>query len=106
MYKYVLCMKTQLQLLARTVWTFPVRIYQLLSRRLSPGRCRYHPTCSEYLRRSVMEIGILRGSAMGLLRILRCSPLFGGGIDPPPRFKSLRLLFFKVLRDYRRFFNK
>ncbi len=46
------------------------------------GYCRFHPTCSEYAYQAVSHYGIIRGSWLGLLRILRCNPWNKGGEDP------------------------
>src|SRR5690606_7553747 len=67
--------------------TWPLRIYQ---RYLSPLKgapsCRFHPTCSSYAIEAIEVHGVLRGSWMGLLRVLRCHPFHPGGFDPvPPR---------------------
>lgn len=51
--------------------------------------CRYQPTCSHYFLQAVEVHGPLRGSWMGLRRILRCHPWGGFGEDPvPPRTHS------------------
>ncbi|WEG74100.1 membrane protein insertion efficiency factor YidD [Vagococcus intermedius] len=68
----------------------PVRFYQ---RYISPGlprRCRYHPTCSEYMVDAVNYHGAFKGFLMGLGRILRCHPFIQGGIDYIPLKFSLR----------------
>ncbi|HXY51214.1 MAG TPA: membrane protein insertion efficiency factor YidD [Terriglobales bacterium] len=44
--------------------------------------CRYVPTCSEYAMEAVERYGALRGTAMALLRLLRCHPFATGGYDP------------------------
>jgi uncharacterized protein len=48
-----------------------------------PFACRYYPTCSVYTRQSIEKYGALRGCLKGGLRILRCNPLFAGGVDEP-----------------------
>lgn len=45
--------------------------------------CRYTPTCSDYLRLSIKKDGLLKGVIKGSLRVLRCNPLFPGGVDFP-----------------------
>jgi uncharacterized protein len=50
--------------------------------------CRYQPTCSHYFLQAVEIHGPLRGSWMGLWRILRCHPWGGFGADPVPPAKD------------------
>ena len=45
-------------------------------------RCRFYPSCSQYAYEAVSRYGILKGVLKGLWRILRCSPLSRGGVDP------------------------
>ncbi len=50
-----------------------------------PGSgCRFSPTCSAYFIEAVEIHGALRGSALGIWRILRCNPWGGCGADPVP----------------------
>ena len=51
---------------------------------LSPSRCRYLPTCSEYAYVAIARFGIVRGSWMALRRLARCHPFSAGGLDPVP----------------------
>ena len=51
---------------------------------LSPGGCKFLPTCSEYAVVAISTHGPLRGSAMALWRLLRCHPFTRGGLDPVP----------------------
>lgn len=48
----------------------------------SEGFCRFRPTCSEYTYQAIEKYGILKGSLLGLWRILRCHPWSKGGYDP------------------------
>ena len=51
---------------------------------LSPSRCRYLPTCSEYAYIAVARFGVVRGSWLALRRLARCHPFSTGGLDPVP----------------------
>ena len=44
--------------------------------------CRFIPTCSEYMKKSIMEYGVFKGVCLGLKRILRCRPFGKFGYDP------------------------
>ena len=43
--------------------------------------CRFYPTCSQYCKEAVIKHGAAKGAIKSLKRILRCNPLFKGGID-------------------------
>ena len=49
---------------------------------LLPSACRFHPTCSQYMREAVEKYGARRGVWLGLRRLARCHPLNPGGLDP------------------------
>ena len=55
-----------------------------------PARCRYYPTCSRYALDAIELYGPIKGCFMGLLRFLRCNPLFKGGYDPVLPSKNCR----------------
>ena len=44
--------------------------------------CRFTPTCSEYMKQSIIEYGIIKGLILGLKRILKCRPFGKFGYDP------------------------
>lgn len=63
-----------------------VRLYQKVGRPVTimlGVRCRFHPSCSEYFIGAVKKYGVVRGAWRGFGRLLRCNPLFPGGIDDP-----------------------
>jgi putative membrane protein insertion efficiency factor len=51
---------------------------------LSPTRCLYLPTCSEYAYTAISRFGIVRGSWLAARRLSRCHPWGKGGLDPVP----------------------
>jgi uncharacterized protein len=62
-----------------------VRGYRLLVAPLVPrtigGRCKYHPSCSQYALDALREFGFARGGVLAVWRLLRCNPWSHGGVD-------------------------
>ncbi|MGX7197169.1 membrane protein insertion efficiency factor YidD [Enterococcus olivae] len=67
-----------------------VRGYQRFISPLFPPSCRYYPTCSSYMIEAIQIHGALKGSLMGISRILRCHPFVKGGLDYVPRKFTLK----------------
>ena len=61
-----------------------IRGYKILVSPLFTGACRFTPSCSEYMAEAVARHGVLRGGWLGLVRLSRCHPLGGHGVDPVP----------------------
>lgn len=61
-----------------------IRFYQREISPLSPPRCRYIPTCSQYALEAVEKYGAIKGMFLATKRILRCNPFHKGGYDPVP----------------------
>lgn len=62
-----------------------IRAYRLSLGYVIGGNCRFYPSCSAYAQEAVERCGAIRGSAVAVWRVLRCSPLSTGGVDPPPQ---------------------
>jgi putative membrane protein insertion efficiency factor len=45
------------------------------------GRCKYHPSCSQYALEAFREVGLMRGTVLAGWRLLRCNPWSHGGVD-------------------------
>jgi|TARA_B100001964_G_scaffold50006_1_gene56294 putative membrane protein insertion efficiency factor len=63
-----------------------IKIYQLIISPYLGNNCRYLPTCSEYFIDCLNEHGIIKGTVIGIKRIISCHPIkfLGGGegFDP------------------------
>lgn len=71
-------------MLIRNVLAVGVRFYQQCVSPFLPASCRYYPTCSQYMVEAIGVHGTLRGTMLGIRRILRCHPFRPGGFDPVP----------------------
>lgn len=59
-----------------------LRFYKLCISPLLPSACRFHPTCSEYMKEAIEKHGVIKGVGLGLHRLSRCHPFHQGGFDP------------------------
>ncbi len=71
-------------LLARAFFSVYQGVVSPVLHVLSPSRCLYLPTCSEYAYVATARFGFWRGGWMALRRLARCHPLAKGGLDPVP----------------------
>jgi hypothetical protein len=70
-----------------TLLMFTVRGYQRFISPFIPARCRFYPSCSQYMLESLKLHGAIIGTALGVWRILRCNPFSRGGVDLVPTKK-------------------
>ena len=71
----------------RTNWLVVIlvgalRLYQRVISPLILPRCRFRPTCSEYMIEAITKKGVVIGLLKGCWRIMRCHPFSPGGYDP------------------------
>lgn len=59
-----------------------IKFYRLRISPMSPPRCKYIPTCSQYAIDAIEKYGAIKGGIMSCFRILRCNPFSKGGFDP------------------------
>ena len=59
-----------------------VFLYQKCAPKLIRSVCLFQPSCSEYMRRSIMKYGVFKGVRKGFNRLRRCRPP-NGGLDEP-----------------------
>ncbi len=52
---------------------FLINFYQMLPLEIHKA-CRCIPTCSEYTKQAILKYGSLKGTYLGLKRILKCRP--------------------------------
>jgi len=62
----------QKQSVAVKVALTALRIYKVYLSFLFAGSCRFEPTCSKYAYEAIERFGVMRGSWLGLKRLLRC----------------------------------
>lgn len=74
----------------RRFLTLPISIYRLFLSPLLGQNCRYHPTCSAYMKEAILKHGFFKGGWMGFKRLATCHPLANRrwhakqGYDPVP----------------------
>jgi uncharacterized protein len=61
-----------------------LRAYKLLLSPLFAGSCRFLPSCSDYAAEAIRRHGVFYGVWLAAVRLARCHPLGGSGVDPVP----------------------
>jgi len=57
-----------------------INTYQAFISPFLPVSCRFYPSCSCYAKQAIKKYE-LKGIGMSIKRVLKCNPLFNGGID-------------------------
>ena len=67
--------------LPRNIGVLIINFYQKHISKFLGKRCIFYPTCSEYTKKAILKYGLVIGSIIGFMRILRCNPFSKGGVD-------------------------
>lgn len=65
-----------------------IKFYRVTLSSILGGQCRFYPTCSHYGEEAIRVHGALKGSTMGIWRILRCHPFSKGGVERVPERRA------------------
>lgn len=74
--------REELRKIMRKIMIFLIRFYQKFISPVKPGKCRFYPTCSQYMLQAIEKYGPFKGLILGIKRILKCHPFHPGGYDP------------------------
>ena len=61
-----------------------IKIYQMSISPYLGNNCRYYPTCSNYAIEAIKEYNIFTAFKLIILRIIKCNPWGGSGVDILP----------------------
>ncbi len=67
----------------KKVVMFLISLYQKRPFQTGLG-CVFYPSCSEYTKIAIDRFGVIKGSYLGVKRILRCHPWHDPEVDPVP----------------------
>jgi len=80
-------MKKALDVTGKGIGWLLIQLARFYQHAISPylgSNCRYTPTCSQFYIQAVKKHGPVKGSYLGIKRLLRCHPWGGHGYDPVP----------------------
>ena len=69
----------------KIILLYIIKLYQLVLSPFLGNNCRFYPTCSNYAIQAVKEYNTLLAIKFIFLRILKCNPWGGSGIDLLPK---------------------
>ncbi len=77
----------------KQIFILLIKFYRKFISPLSPGKCRYIPTCSAYALEALEKYGAIKGGIISMKRILRCHPFGSFGFDPVPEPEEVKKMF-------------
>lgn len=69
-------------LTAKRMFICAIKIYQRYAPDSLRNKCRFEPSCSEYMILAIEKYGLIKGLQKGICRLKRCN-IDGGGFDFP-----------------------
>lgn len=75
----------------KKIFILLIKIYRKFISPLSPGKCRFIPTCSTYAMEAIQRYGAVKGGLLSVKRILKCNPFGPYGYDPVPEPEELKI---------------
>lgn len=67
---------------AKQIVIWLVKVYQRFAPDKIRNRCRFEPSCSQYMILALEKYGFLKGLCKGIARLCRCKPPHGGFDSP------------------------
>lgn len=67
---------------AKRILLCAIRVYQRYAPDSLRNKCRFEPSCSQYMVLAIQRYGLFKGLRMGVDRLRRCN-VRGGGFDEP-----------------------
>ena len=75
--------KTRCKAVIRRALIALIKGYSFLISPLIGRNCRFYPTCSQYMQKSIEKHGVAKGIIMGGKRLCKCHPYYKGEIEDP-----------------------
>ena len=69
----------------KVLLSFIIKAYQYTISPLLGNNCRFYPTCSNYALEALKEYKLSRALKLIIVRVLRCNPWGGSGVDLLPK---------------------
>ncbi|MGV9709861.1 membrane protein insertion efficiency factor YidD [Gordonia sp. NPDC003424] len=86
-----------LHLLPRRIVIFLIELYRTWVSPMRLPSCRFEPTCSAYAVEAISRHGLIYGSDLAIIRLLKCGPWHKPGYDPVPERGLRELLHFRAV---------
>lgn len=79
------CAELPVRILLGAIWIYQRAVSPILPVVFGAAcGCRFAPTCSHYAAEALREHGAIVGGFFAARRLLKCTPLHPGGVDPVP----------------------